>query len=221
MVDFAVTGIVAHSIKPLRLAIHLALMFAAIGVLLLIYSIVSFLWIGHTVAGWPSIMAVIAILGAGQFLVLGIIGEYVGRILRETRAPPGLHRGGDREQRHRSRSDIAHDLTACGGACCGRSSASPMRCADPQRSHAAAAALILCYVLLWWVYAISPRAARTSISTWAKWSRGRSSRRTDIRNILRFPAWVATVWFAVFPYADWAFYLLSTVASASRCGSSG
>jgi dolichol-phosphate mannosyltransferase len=33
-------------------------------------------------------MAVIAILGAGQFLVLGIIGEYVGRILRETRRRP-------------------------------------------------------------------------------------------------------------------------------------
>jgi polyisoprenyl-phosphate glycosyltransferase len=88
MVDFAVTGIVAHSIKPLRLAIHLALLFALIGVLLLVYSVVSFLFIGHTVAGWPSIMAVIAILGAGQFLVLGIIGEYVGRILRETRRRP-------------------------------------------------------------------------------------------------------------------------------------
>lgn len=88
MVDFAVTGIVAHSLKPLRLAIHLALMFALIGILLLIYSVVSFLFVGHTVAGWPSVMAVIAMLGAGQFLVLGIIGEYVGRILRETRRRP-------------------------------------------------------------------------------------------------------------------------------------
>ncbi|MEA2929631.1 MAG: polyisoprenyl-phosphate glycosyltransferase [Hyphomicrobiales bacterium] len=88
MIDFAVTGIVAHSIKPLRLAIHLALMFALIGILLLVYSVVSFLFIGHTVAGWPSIMAVIAMLGAGQFLVLGIIGEYVGRILGETRRRP-------------------------------------------------------------------------------------------------------------------------------------
>src|SRR5207248_2443709 len=58
--------------------------------LLLIYSIVSFLWIGHTVAGWTSIMATIAILGAGQLLVLGIIGEYVGRILRQTRKWPGF-----------------------------------------------------------------------------------------------------------------------------------
>jgi dolichol-phosphate mannosyltransferase len=53
-----------------------------------VYSIVSFLWIGHTVAGWTSIMSAIATLGAGQFLVLGIIGEYVGRVLRETRRWP-------------------------------------------------------------------------------------------------------------------------------------
>ena len=35
-----------------------------------------------------SLVAVIAILGAAQLLVLGIIGEYVGRILRETRKRP-------------------------------------------------------------------------------------------------------------------------------------
>jgi dolichol-phosphate mannosyltransferase len=88
MIDFAVTGIISHSIKPLRLAIHLALGFALMGVLLLIYAVVSFLWIDHTVVGWSSIMAALAILGAGQFLVLGIIGEYIGRILRETRGRP-------------------------------------------------------------------------------------------------------------------------------------
>jgi polyisoprenyl-phosphate glycosyltransferase len=88
MIDFAAMGIIAHSIKPLRIAIHLSLVFAAVGVLLLVYSIVSFLWIGHTVAGWTSIMSAIALLGAGQFLVLGIIGEYLGRLLGETRKWP-------------------------------------------------------------------------------------------------------------------------------------
>ncbi len=88
MIDFAVMGIIAHSVKPLRIAIHLSLVFAAIGVLLLIYSIASFLWIGHTVAGWTSVMSAIALLGAGQFLVLGIIGEYIGRLLGETRKWP-------------------------------------------------------------------------------------------------------------------------------------
>jgi polyisoprenyl-phosphate glycosyltransferase len=88
MIDFALMGIIAHSLKPLRIAIYLSLAFAAIGVLLLVYSLVSFLWIGHTVAGWTSIMSAIALLGAGQFLVLGIIGEYLGRVLGEARKWP-------------------------------------------------------------------------------------------------------------------------------------
>ncbi len=88
MVELAITGIAAHSVRPLRIAVWLSLGFAALGLLLVVYSIVSFLFIRHTVAGWSSIMAAIAILGAAQLLVLGIIGEYVGRILRETRKRP-------------------------------------------------------------------------------------------------------------------------------------
>jgi glycosyltransferase involved in cell wall biosynthesis len=88
MVQLALTGITAHSVRPLRFAIWLALGFAAIGFLFVIYALVSFLFVQHTVAGWSSIVAVIAILGAAQLLVLGIIGDYVGRILRETRKRP-------------------------------------------------------------------------------------------------------------------------------------
>jgi polyisoprenyl-phosphate glycosyltransferase len=88
MIELAVTGIALHSVRPLRFAIWLALAFAAVGAGLVVYSIVSFLFVRHTVAGWTSIMAAIAILGAAQLLVLGIVGEYVGRILRETRKRP-------------------------------------------------------------------------------------------------------------------------------------
>lgn len=88
MIDFAITGIIGHSVRPLRYAIHLALIFAAIGGLLVVYSVVSFFWIDHTVVGWTSLMSAIAILGSAQLLVLGIIGEYVGRTLRETRGWP-------------------------------------------------------------------------------------------------------------------------------------
>jgi dolichol-phosphate mannosyltransferase len=88
MIELAITGIAAHSVRPLRFAIWLSLMFAAVGLLFVVYSIVSFLFVQHTVAGWTSIMAAIAILGAAQLLVLGIIGEYVGRILREARRRP-------------------------------------------------------------------------------------------------------------------------------------
>jgi len=88
MVELALTGIAAHSVRPLRFAIWLALGFAALGLLFVVYAVVSFLFVQHTVAGWSSIVAVIAILGAAQLLVLGIIGDYVGRILRETRKRP-------------------------------------------------------------------------------------------------------------------------------------
>jgi dolichol-phosphate mannosyltransferase len=88
MVELAVTGIAAHSVRPLRFAVWLSLAFVVVGLLLVAYSVVSFLFVQRTVAGWSSIMAAIAILGAAQLLVLGIIGEYVGRILRETRKRP-------------------------------------------------------------------------------------------------------------------------------------
>jgi polyisoprenyl-phosphate glycosyltransferase len=77
-------------VRPLRIAVWLALGFATLGLLLLLYSIVSFFFVPRTVVGWSSIMAAIAILGAAQLLVLGIIGEYVGRILRETRKRPNF-----------------------------------------------------------------------------------------------------------------------------------
>jgi len=88
MVELALTGIAAHSVRPLRFAIWLALGFSALGFLFVIYSVISFLFVQHTVAGWTSVMAAIAILGAAQLLVLGIVGEYVGRILSETRKRP-------------------------------------------------------------------------------------------------------------------------------------
>ena len=88
MVELAVSGIAAHSVRPLRFAIWLSLGFAGVGLLLAVYSVISFLFVQRTVAGWTSIMAAIALLGAAQLFVLGIIGEYVGRILRETRKRP-------------------------------------------------------------------------------------------------------------------------------------
>jgi dolichol-phosphate mannosyltransferase len=88
MVELAVSGIAAHSVRPLRFAIWLALGFAALGLVLVVYSVISFLFVERTVAGWTSIMAVLALLGAAQLFVLGIIGEYVGRTLREARKRP-------------------------------------------------------------------------------------------------------------------------------------
>ncbi len=88
MVELAVSGIAGHTLRPLRFAIYMALGFAFIGMLLIAYSIVSYFFVPGTVVGWTSIMAAIAILGAAELLVLGIFGEYLSRILNETRRRP-------------------------------------------------------------------------------------------------------------------------------------
>jgi dolichol-phosphate mannosyltransferase len=105
MIDLAVMGIAAHSVRPLRLAIWLSLAFAAVGLMLLIYSVVSYFLIERTVTGWTSLMATVALLGAAQLLVLGIIGEYVGRTLREARGRP-TYIVGETEADQKSEGDV-------------------------------------------------------------------------------------------------------------------
>jgi dolichol-phosphate mannosyltransferase len=44
--------------------------------------------VDKTIRGWTSIMAVLLLFLAAQFLVLGLIGEYVGRLYMETKHRP-------------------------------------------------------------------------------------------------------------------------------------
>lgn len=84
--------------------------------------------------------------------------------------------------------------------------------ADPQRGHRTAAALIVGYALLWWIYAIIAKGSQDihfdmgEVVSWSLIPAYGYPKHPP------FPAWVAAAWFAVFPYADWAFYLLSTVS---------
>jgi dolichol-phosphate mannosyltransferase len=59
----------------------------AVSILLLAYSIGAY-FVDQTIRGWTSIMAVILFFLAAQFLVLGLIGEYVGRLYMETKHRP-------------------------------------------------------------------------------------------------------------------------------------
>jgi hypothetical protein len=80
-------AITAFSIRPLRIAAVLGAAFGASGLLLLGYTLYS--WrLGMAVSGWTSLMATVLILGSAQLMVLGIIGEYVGRLVVESKGRP-------------------------------------------------------------------------------------------------------------------------------------
>ncbi len=87
MIGLAFDAITGFSTAPLRFASHAGLALTAASVLLLAY--IGFGWLrGNTVAGWTSLMLVVVGLGAVQMFVLGMIGEYLGRLYIEAKKRP-------------------------------------------------------------------------------------------------------------------------------------
>ena len=87
MLALAIDGITSLSIKPIRLITGMGILISILGVLAIIWAIVMQVT-GHTVAGWASLICVVAFLGGIQLLSLGVLGEYIGKIYLETKARP-------------------------------------------------------------------------------------------------------------------------------------
>ena len=73
-------GFTSFSILPLRIASYGGSFIAILGFIYAIYVIIEKLTIPDRVLGWSSTISIIMILGGLILLVLGLIGEYVGRI---------------------------------------------------------------------------------------------------------------------------------------------
>jgi dolichol-phosphate mannosyltransferase len=87
MLRFAADAVTSFSIAPLRFAVWLGLAVAGLASVLLAYTVWSWMG-GHAVAGWASTMTAIAFFSGVQLLVLGIVGEYLGRLVQESKARP-------------------------------------------------------------------------------------------------------------------------------------
>lgn len=87
MVRFAVDAITGFSVVPLMASMTIGWGMAVIGFAFALYSMVG--WAsGHTLPGWTSLMAAIGILGGMQFLMLGVIGAYLGRLYDQSKNRP-------------------------------------------------------------------------------------------------------------------------------------
>lgn len=75
-----INGFTSFSVKPLRIASFSGMFFAMIGFIYMIYTVVHKIVNPIAPMGWSSIMAVLLFLGGVILLVLGMIGEYIGRI---------------------------------------------------------------------------------------------------------------------------------------------
>lgn len=88
MIKFAWTGITSFSLKPLRLGITLGIITSIFSFIQLIIAIWTYYYLKVTVPGWTTLIVVTTFLFGVLFIILGIIGEYIGRILIETRGRP-------------------------------------------------------------------------------------------------------------------------------------
>lgn len=98
MLHFATDGITSFSAKPLRISFYLGLIISLIGLVYSGFAIVQY-FLGNTQPGWTSILVSVLIIGGIQLISIGIIGEYLARVFKESKNRP-LYLIKERLQQH-------------------------------------------------------------------------------------------------------------------------
>ena len=88
MVRLAYNGITSFSDSPLKIATKLGFTVCFFSFVIALYALYSYFIRQATVPGWASIMITVTFLGGAQLLSLGILGEYISRIINNVRKRP-------------------------------------------------------------------------------------------------------------------------------------
>ena len=88
MLNFALDGITSFSTKPLRISIFTGVIIAFLAFIYGLFAIYASLFTEHVISGWASTISVILFIGGIQLIILGIIGEYVGKMYMENKNRP-------------------------------------------------------------------------------------------------------------------------------------
>ena len=88
MLSFAATGITSFSVKPLRYAVILGVFISFITVVYSIYILYVSIFTDKTIAGWTSVILSVLFIGGVNMILLGIIGEYIGKIFMQSKNRP-------------------------------------------------------------------------------------------------------------------------------------
>lgn len=85
---YALDGVAAFSTMPLAIASVLGGLFCIIALVMAIVVVVRAIMFGDPVAGWPSLMTALLLVGGAQLLCLGVIGQYLAKAYVETKHRP-------------------------------------------------------------------------------------------------------------------------------------
>ncbi len=87
MIRFALDALTGFSSAPLKLASHAGLWLSVGSLLVMLYIFAGWLS-GRAIPGWTSLMLVVVVIGAVQMFVLGLMGEYIGRLYSQAKQRP-------------------------------------------------------------------------------------------------------------------------------------
>ena len=88
LIGLSIEGITSFSVAPLRFASLLGVLLAAAALVFGGVMIFEAFFYGVAVAGYPSVIVGLMVLGGVQLIMIGVVGEYIGKILSEIKARP-------------------------------------------------------------------------------------------------------------------------------------
>ena len=88
LLRLAINTVTSFSYRPLQVASYLGSLLSVLSFLAIIYLIILKLFLGVKFEGWTSLMVVMLFIGGIQMMLLGILGEYVGRNYAESQKRP-------------------------------------------------------------------------------------------------------------------------------------
>lgn len=88
MIRFAIDGITSFSVLPLRFSIYLGMFISVASVIVAIWAVIAHFFLDTTVPGWTATVVLVSLLASVQLLMIGILGEYIGRIYEQVKGRP-------------------------------------------------------------------------------------------------------------------------------------
>ena len=88
MLRLATDGVTSFSTMPLYLSLYLGLAQAVAGCVYGAYVVYAKLFTDETVPGWASVVFLVAVTGGIQFMMIGVLGIYVGKVFEEVKRRP-------------------------------------------------------------------------------------------------------------------------------------
>ena len=85
---YSIEGIVAFSTLPLSISVFFGIIFAFLSFIGLVFVVIRAAIFGDSVAGWPSMMSIILLIGGVQLICIGILGIYLSKVYLEVKKRP-------------------------------------------------------------------------------------------------------------------------------------